>query len=106
MSLYYVNKFLFQADRNPDLLAVYKADPEAALARWEQEDGRWLDQKSTVERTSWLSFTDEERAALVEHDYVRLFELGAHWFPTFQVFVGMYEKEYEERGGPLSFQRE
>ncbi|NEK56737.1 hypothetical protein GCU56_02450 [Geodermatophilus sabuli] len=106
MSRYYVNKFLFQADRSPELLAAYKADPVAALARWEEDHGRWLDKNATVERTTWLAFTDEERRALEEHDHVALFELGAHWFPTLQVFVGMHEKDYEATSGPLSYQRE
>lgn len=106
MSKYYVNKFLYHADRDSDLLAAYKADPAATLSRWEAERGRWLDKSAVVEETTWLSFTDEERKALVEHDHVALFELGAHWFVTLQVFVGMFEKEYEERRGPLAYQRE
>lgn len=106
MSKYYVAKFLYHADRDTELLAAYKADPVATLERWEREQGRWLDNAAPVEETSWLSFTDEERQALVEHDYVKLFELGVHWFPTLQVFVGMFEEEYEARSGPLSFQRE
>lgn len=106
MSKYYVNKFLFQADRSPELLAAYKADPVTALARWEEEQGRWLDRNATVERTTWLAFTDEERTALEEQDHVALFELGAHWFPTLQVFVGMHEKDYEARSGRLAYQRE
>ncbi|MFI8889973.1 hypothetical protein [Streptomyces paradoxus] len=106
MSKYYVNKFLFHTDRSPELLAAYKTDPVAALARWEAEQGQWLDRHSTVERTTWLYFTDEERHALETQDHVKLFELGVHWFPTLQVFVGMHEKDYEARHGPLSYQRE
>lgn len=106
MSRYFVNKFLFQADRSPTLLAAYKADPIAALAEWEQGQGRSLDKSGSVERTTWLSFTDEERAALEGQDHVKLFELGAHWFPTLQVFVGMHEKDYEARSGPMAYQKQ
>lgn len=106
MSRYYVNKFLYHADRDSDLLAEYKSDAAATLQRWERERGRWLDKLAPVEETSWLSFTDEERRALIEQDHVALFELGAHWFVTLQVFVGLFEMEYEDRSGPLAYQRE
>jgi hypothetical protein len=59
-----------------------------------------------VERTTWLRFTDEERRALVEHDYVALFELGAHFFLSLTIFIALYDEDYAARSGPLSFQRE
>ena len=59
-----------------------------------------------VERTTWLSFTDVERQALVEHDYVALFELGAHFFLTLTIMIALYDEDYAAVSGPLSFQRE
>lgn len=106
MSRYYVNKFLYQVDRDPALLASYKADPDGLVERWEAEYGRWLGTGNRVEKTSWLSFTDEERRALVEHDYTRLFELGAHFFLTLTIFIALYNDDYETKSGPLAFQRE
>ena len=103
MSIYYVNKFLYQVDGDPELLAAYKADPAGLLDRWERERGTWLNR---VERTTWLEFTDVERTALIEHDYVTLFELGAHFFLSLTIFIALYDEDYSARTGPLSFQRE
>jgi hypothetical protein len=106
MSRLYVNKFLYQADRDPELLAAYRRDPRGTVEQWEQETGPWMDKQVRVERISWHSFTDQEREALVNHDYEALFALGVHYFVTLQVFMGMFDAEYEARSGPLSFQRE
>ena len=106
MSRYYVDKFLYQVDRDPALLAAYKADPAALLPRWEDQYGHALGIGHTVERTTWLSFTDEERRALVEHDYVALFEMGAHFFLTLTIMIAIYDEDYAAASGPLSFQRE
>lgn len=106
MSRLYVNKFLYHLDRDESLLHAYKARPEETVRRWEQEVGPWMDKGVRVERITWHSFTDEEREALVSQSYAALFALGAHYFVTLQVFMGMYDAEYEQRSGPLSFQRE
>ena len=106
MSRYYVNKFLYQVDRDPELLAAYKADPVSLVARWETEYGGWLGTANRVERTSWLGFTAAERQALEQHDYVALFELGAHFFLTLTIFIALYDEEYAARSGPLAFQHE
>ena len=106
MSRYYVNKFLYQVDGDPELLAAYKAEPAALVTRWEDEYGRRLGTSSGVERTTWLSFTDAERQALVEHDYVALFEMGAHFFLTLTIMIALYDEDYLITSGPLSFQRE
>lgn len=106
MSRYYVNKFLYQVDGDPNLLAAYKADPAALVRRWEDEYGRRLGTTNSVETTSWLEFTDQERAALIEHDYVALFEMGAHFFLTLTIFIAIYDDDYIAQSGPLSFQRE
>ncbi|WP_022880040.1 hypothetical protein [Microbacterium sp. B19] len=106
MSRYYVNKFLYQVDGDPHLLAAYKADPAALVQRWEEEYGRRLGTHNSVETTSWLEFTDQERTALIEHDYVALFEMGAHFFLTLTIFIAIYDDDYIAQSGPLSFQRE
>ena len=106
MSKYYVNKFLYQVDRDPELLAAYKADAEALLDSWDADLGRRLGNGDPVERTSWLAFTPEERRALIEHDYVALFEMGAHFFLTLTIFIAIYEEDYMAQSGPLAFQRE
>lgn len=106
MSRYYVNKFLYQVDGDPALLAAYKSDPAALVAHWEDEYGRRLGTSNRVERTTWLSFTDAERQALVEHDYVALFEMGAHFFLTLTIMIALYDEDYMAVSGPLSFQRE
>ena len=58
MSLYYVQKFLFELNRSPDLQAEYWQDRGSALASYE--------------------VTDEERSALVEPDIGLLFHLGVN----------------------------
>ena len=37
------------------------------------------------------------------HDYVTLFEMGAHNFLTLTLFIALFERDYAE---PLAFQRE
>ena len=106
MSRYYVNKFLYQVDGDPELLAAYKADPAGLVTRWEDEYGRYLGVNNHVERTTWLSFSDAERQALVDHDYVALFEMGAHFFLTLTIMIALYDEDYTAASGPLSFQRE
>jgi hypothetical protein len=106
MSRYYVNKFLYQVDGDPRLLEAYKADPDGLVTRWEDEYGRYLGVNNHVEQTTWLSFTDAERAALVEHDYVALFEMGAHFFLTLTIMIALYDEDYVAVSGPLAFQRE
>jgi hypothetical protein len=56
-----------------------------------------------AERSTGLRFTDAEREALASHDYVALFELGAHNFLTLTLFIGLFERDYAE---PLGFQLE
>jgi len=106
VSKYYVNKFLYQVDGDPVLLAEYKADSAALLARWELDYGTHLGTKNTIERTTWLRFTPQERQALLDHDYVTLFELGAHFFLCLTIFIAIYDEDYAARSGPLAFQRE
>ena len=58
MSLYYVQKFLFELNRSPELQAAYSADRSAVLAPYE--------------------LTAEEATALVEPDIGLLFHLGVN----------------------------
>lgn len=103
MSKYYVNKFLFTVDRDPELLRRYTEDPHAFVATWEQSIGPKL---SDAERSTVHALTPEEREALVNHDFVALFEMGAHFFLNLTLFIGIYDEPYLQEHGPLSFQRE
>ena len=58
MSLYYVQKFLYELNRNPSLQQQYRADRTAVLEPYE--------------------LTDEEQHALVEPDIGLLFHLGVN----------------------------
>ncbi|MGP6175380.1 hypothetical protein [Corynebacterium sp. A21] len=103
MSKYYVNKFLYTVDRDPEWVARYKEDPVATITAWEREVGPWL---NATEKTSWLSFTEEERHALETYDYEWLFEYGAHFFLYLTLFIGLFEDDWINEKGPLSYQRE
>ncbi len=105
MSKYYVNKFLYTVDRDPELLKRYAEDPRTFVATWEQSMGPKLLMNET-EASTVHAFTEAERAALVNHDYVALFEMGAHFFLNLTIFIGIYDAPYMEKSGPLAFQRE
>ena len=103
MSKYLLNKFLFTIDRDPELVERYRADPRGTVEWWEAERACAILNCIEDERSTWLKFTDDEREALATHDYVRLFELGAHNFLVLTLFIALFERDYEE---PLAFQRE
>ncbi|MCO5731288.1 hypothetical protein [Rhizobium sp. SSA_523] len=105
MSKYYVNKFLFTVDRDPELMKRYIEDPRNLVASWEQSIGPKL-LGNDVEVSTVHSFTEQEREALVNHDYVALFEMGAHFFLNLTMYIGIYDEPYFTKSGPLSFQRE
>ena len=63
MSKYYVNKFLFMTDRDPEHLKRYIEDPRSFVATWEQSIGPKL-LGNDVEASTVLAFTDAEREAL------------------------------------------
>jgi hypothetical protein len=106
MSVYFVDKFLYEIDRDPALLERYRTDAASLVPEWETGQGTLLGIAHTVERTSWLRFTDAERTALIDHDYVALFEMGAHFFLNLTLMIALYDEEYARASGPLSFQRE
>jgi hypothetical protein len=103
MSKYLLNKFLYTVDRDPELVERYRADPRATVAWWEDDRANLILNCPAGERSTWLTFTDAEREELAAHDYVKLFELGAHNFLTLTLFIAMFERDYDE---PLGFQRE
>jgi len=103
VSKYLVNKFLYTIDRDPELVERYREDPRGTVSWWEAERANLLLNCPGAERSTWLEFTAAEREALATHDYVALFELGAHNFLTLTLFIALFERDYEE---PLAFQRE
>ena len=103
MSKYYVNKFLFTVDRDPEYLKRYTDDPHTFVVTWEQSIGPRL---SDAEMSTVNGFTQAERDALINHDYVALFEMGAHFFLNLTLFIGIYDEPYMEKSGPLAFQKE
>jgi hypothetical protein len=82
VSKYLLNKFLYTIDRDPELVERYRADPRGTVAWWEAEQANVILNCPGAERSTWLKFTDAEREALAAHDYVTLFEMGAHNFLT------------------------
>lgn len=100
MSKYLLDKFLYTVDRDPDLVEKYREDPVATVAWWEQEMAGKLLNCTLDEQTTWLTFTEEERRSLREHDFVVLFQLGAHPFLTLTLFIAMFERDH----GPLEYQ--
>jgi hypothetical protein len=103
MSRYLLDKFLYTIDRDPALVERYRTDPRATVTWWEAERAGLILNCHDGERSTWLTFTDEEREALASHDYVALFRLGAHNFLTLTLFIALFERDYTE---PLAFQRE
>ena len=103
MSKYLLNKFLFAVDRDAQLVERYREDPRGTVDWWEAERANVIINLPDVERSTWLRFTDAEREALGSHDYVKLFELGAHHFLTLTLVIALFERDYDE---PLAFQRE
>ncbi|GAB1821695.1 hypothetical protein [Herbidospora sp. RD11066] len=103
MSKYLLNKFLFTVDRDPELVERYRSDPAGTVAWWESTMANAILGAHGGEASTWLTFASDEREALVAHDYVKLFELGAHPFLTLTLFIALFERDYEE---PLAFQKE
>ncbi|WP_377639179.1 hypothetical protein [Oryzobacter terrae] len=102
MSKYLLDKFLYTVDRDPDLVERYREDAATFVAWWEQTQANRILNVGDGEASTWLAFTAEERAALVGHDHVALFELGAHPFLTLTLFIAMFERDHPE---PLSYQK-
>jgi hypothetical protein len=103
VSKYLLNKFLYTIDRDPELVERYRDDPRGTVAWWEAERANVILNVPEAEHSTWLAFDGTEREALASHDYVKLFELGAHPFLTLTLFIALFERDYAE---PLGFQRE
>jgi hypothetical protein len=101
MSKYLLNKFLYTIDRDPELVERYRTDPAGTVAWWEAEKANQILNLPGDERSTWLAFNDTERTALVGHDHVALFEMGAHPFLTLTLWIGMFE---QDRSEPLAMQ--
>ena len=101
MSKYLLDKFLFTVDRDPALVERYREDPRGTVEWWEAEEANRILNCTSGERSTWLAFEDEEREALVTHDHVKLFEMGAHPFLTLTLFIAMFERDH----GPLEYQK-
>jgi hypothetical protein len=102
MSKYLLNKFLFTVDRDPALVERYREEPRELVAWWEGSMANAVLNCHTAEASTWLRLDDAEREALVAHDHVRLFELGAHPFLTLTLFIAMFERDNTE---PLEYQK-
>jgi len=103
VSKYLLNKFLFTVDRDPELVERYRDDPIGTVTWWEAAKANELLNCHSGEASSWQEFSDDERSALANHDYPKLFELGAHPFLTLTLFIAMFERDHAE---PLGFQLE
>jgi hypothetical protein len=102
MSKYLLNKFLYTVDRDPELVERYREDPRGTVSWWEAERANAILNVLDGESSTWLKFDETEREALATHDYVKLFELGAHPFLTLTLCIALFERDYAE---PLAFQR-
>ena len=102
MSKYLLNKFLFTVDRDPELVERYREDPGDLVAWWEETQANRLLNCIDDERSTWLAFSEEERAALVARDQVALFRMGAHPFLTLTLFIAVFERDNTE---PLEYQK-
>jgi hypothetical protein len=100
MSTYLLDKFLYTVDRDPELVERYREDPAGTVEWWERQMANSLLSCHAAERSTWLSFTDDERDALSRHDHVALFGMGAHPFLTLTLFIAMFERDH----GPLEYQ--
>ncbi len=101
MSKYLLDKFLYTVDRDPELVERYREDPTGFVEWWEREMANTLLNCVGDEKSTWLSFTADERRALREQDHVTLFEMGAHPFLTLTLFIAMFERDH----GPLEYQK-
>ncbi|GAA1846565.1 hypothetical protein [Asanoa iriomotensis] len=103
MSKYLLDKFLYTVDRDPSLVERYREDPVGTVAWWESSVANTILNSHSGEASTWLRLDDVEREALSTHDYVKLFELGAHPFLTLTLFIALFERDHAE---PLAFQKE
>jgi hypothetical protein len=94
MSRYLVNKFMYRVNRDEVALTAYVDDPATFVANWERTEGPRL---SDAEQTSGHQFSDEERTALIERDYAKLYALGAHPFMLWSFAEAVWAREIPSR---------
>jgi len=93
MSRYLVDKFMYQVDRSEVSLKAYMNDPAAFVAGWEKGQGRRINEQ---EETSGHRFTEEERKAMVEQDFEKLYAMGAHPFLLFTFMRPILETQFSD----------
>ncbi|MBI2357576.1 MAG: hypothetical protein HYV04_01445 [Deltaproteobacteria bacterium] len=98
MSKYLMNKFIHHVNMNEAAEKEYKTGPRAFVEKWEKE------QK--------LKFTREEREALHNRDYAKLYALGAHPFMLWSWTEAVWAheipreelvKDYKEKAGKIGY---
>ncbi len=77
-----MDKFLYRVDSGEETLEAYARDPERFVARWAE-----------AETTSGHRFSDEERRALAERDYVALYRMGANPFLLWTLMLPILQRE-------------
>jgi hypothetical protein len=82
MSVYYVDKFLYQVDRDPELLSRYAAEPAAVLSAWETGLGTQLGNGATIERTGCLALTSSSTSRSSSGSMKRHTRLGSVRSPS------------------------
>ena len=102
MSKYLLNKFLYTVDRDPALVERYRSSPAELVSWWEANVANQLLNCIVDEKSTWLAFSPAEREALITHDHVALFEMGAHPFLTLTLFIALFERDNTE---PLEYQK-
>jgi hypothetical protein len=64
MSKYLLDKFLYTVDRDPELVERYRDDPAGTLDWWESDVANTVLNCTAGEKSTWLSFNEDERRAL------------------------------------------
>lgn len=99
MSRYMVNKFMHLVNVHEWALKDYLRDPAAFVARWQEKDEAH-------------QLSQEERSALANRDYERLYALGAHPFLLWSFTQAIWEhevdrdeliKDYKEKTGQIGY---
>lgn len=93
MSRYLVDKFIYQVDRSEELLQDYIRSPAELVARWEKDCAHKV---TEIEETSAHHFTDEERSALAERDFEKLYAMGANSFLLWTLMLPILEKDFPD----------
>ena len=99
MSKYLMNKFIHYVNMNESAEEEYKNDPAGFVAKWE--------------KGQTLKLTPDEREALCNRDYGKLYALGAHPFTlwSFTEAIWVHEvpreelvKDYKEKAAKVGYQ--